>query len=167
MNDIYFMQEAIKEALKARELMEVPIGAVIVKDNKIVGRGYNKKETQKDATLHAEIIAIKDACKNLGGWRLPNCTMYVTLEPCAMCAGALVNARVDRLVIAIKDEKTGACGSVLNIAHNECLNHQIDIEIGVCEEECRAIIKEFFKDLRKIKGEKSYIKGEENSERNS
>ncbi len=157
MNDTYFMQEAIKEALKAREIMEVPIGAVIVKDNKIVGRGYNKKETQKDATLHAEIIAIKDACKNLGGWRLPNCTMYVTLEPCSMCTGALVNARVDRLIIAVKDEKTGACGTVLNIAQNECLNHQIEVEFGVCEEECRFILKEFFKDLRKLKSEKGEI----------
>jgi len=162
MNDIYFMQEAIKEALKAREIMEVPIGAVIVKDNKIVGRGYNKKETQKDATLHAEIIAIKDACKNLGGWRLPNCTMYVTLEPCAMCTGALVNARVDRLIIAVKDEKTGACGTVLNIAQNDCLNHQIEVEFGVCEEECRLILKEFFKDLRKIKSEKLSEIGEIN-----
>ncbi len=162
MNNTYFMQEAIKEALKAREIMEVPIGAVIVKDNKIVGRGYNKKETQKDATLHAEIIAIKDACKNLGGWRLPNCTMYVTLEPCAMCTGALVNARVDRLIIAVKDEKTGACGTVLNIAQNECLNHQIEVEFGVREEECRLILKEFFKDLRKIKGEKLSEIGESN-----
>jgi len=162
MNDTYFMQEAIKEALKAREIMEVPIGAVIVKDNKIVGRGYNKKETQKDATLHAEIIAIKDACKNFGGWRPPNCTMYVTLEPCAMCTGALVNARVDRLIIAVKDEKTGACGTVLNIAQNECLNHQIEVEFGVCEEECRLILKEFFKDLRKIKSEKLSEIGEGN-----
>lgn len=160
MNDIYFMQEAIKEALKARELMEVPIGAIIVKDNKIVGRGYNRKETLKDATLHAEIIAIKDACKNLGGWRLPNCTMYVTLEPCAMCAGALVNARVDRLVIATSDEKTGACGSVLNIAQNQFLNHQINIEYGVCEDECKFILKGFFKDLRKTKDKKSYVEGD-------
>ena len=151
MEDIFFMQEAIKEALKAKELMEVPIGAVIVQDNKIVGRGYNKKETQKDATLHAEIVAIKEACKNLGGWRLPNCTMYVTLEPCAMCAGALINARVDRLVIATKDEKTGACGTVMNIAINESLNHQINVEFGVCEEECTQMLKDFFKDLRKQK----------------
>lgn len=155
MNDTYFMKEAIKEAHKAKELMEVPIGAVIVKDNKIVGRGYNRKETDKDATLHAEIIAIKDACNNLGGWRLPNCTMYVTLEPCAMCAGALVNARVNRLVIATRDNKTGACGTVLNIAQNSFLNHQIDIEFGICEDECTFILKEFFKDLRKIKGEKN------------
>lgn len=153
MNDIYFMKEAIKEALKAKELMEIPIGAVIVRDNEIIARGHNKKETQKDATLHAEIIAIKEACKNLGGWRLPNCTMYVTLEPCAMCTGALVNARIDRAVIAVRDEKTGACGTVLNIAQNECLNHQIELEFGVCEEESRSILKEFFKDLRKMKND--------------
>lgn len=151
MNDIYFMKEAIKEAIKAKELMEIPIGAVIVRDNEIIARGHNKKETQKDATLHAEIIAIKEACKNLGGWRLPNCTMYVTLEPCAMCTGALVNARVDRVVIAVRDEKTGACGTVLNIAQSEYLNHQIELEFGLCEEESRSILKEFFKDLRKIK----------------
>ena len=164
MNDAYFMNEAIKEALKARELMEVPIGAIIVKDNQIVGRGYNKKETEKDATLHAEIIAIKDACKNLGGWRLPNCTMYVTLEPCAMCTGALVNARVDRLVIATRDEKTGACGTVLNIAQTSCLNHKIDVEFGVCEDECKYILKEFFRNLRKLKSEKRGLKGDKDIE---
>lgn len=151
MNDLYFMNEAIKEAMKARELMEIPIGAVIVKDNEIIGRGYNKKETGNDATFHAEVIAIREACQNIGAWRLLNCTMYVTLEPCAMCAGALVNARIDRVVIATKDEKTGACGTVLNIAQNESLNHQIELEFGVCEEECRNILQEFFKDLRKIK----------------
>lgn len=151
MNDIYFMNEAIKEAMKARELMEIPIGAVIVKDNEIIGRGYNKKETGNDATLHAEVIAIREACQNVGAWRLLNCSMYVTLEPCAMCAGALVNARIERLVIATKDEKTGACGTVLNIAQNKSLNHQIELEFGVCEEECRNILQDFFKDLRRIK----------------
>jgi len=164
MDDIYFMQEAINEAKKARELMEVPIGAVIVKDNKIIGRGYNKKETQRDATLHAEIIAIKEACSNLGGWRLPNCTMYVTLEPCAMCAGALINARVDRLVIATKDEKTGACGTVMNIADNESLNHQIDVQFGVCEEDCKLMLKEFFKDLRALKCKSNLVEGEKSEQ---
>ncbi len=151
MNDIYFMNEAIKEAMKARELMEIPIGAVIVKDNEIIGRGYNKKETGNDATSHAEIIAIREACKNIGAWRLLDCTMYVTLEPCAMCAGALVNARIDRVVIATKDEKTGACGTVLNIAQNKSLNHQIELEFGVCEDESKDIIQEFFRDLRDFK----------------
>lgn len=151
MNDVYFMNEAIKEALKAKELMEIPIGAVIVKDNVIIGRGHNKKETDKDATLHAEIIAIKEACENLESWRLLDCSIYVTLEPCAMCAGALVNARISRAVISVRDEKTGACGTVLNIAQNESLNHQIELEFGLCEEESRNILQEFFRDLRKIK----------------
>lgn len=149
--DKKFMQEAINEALKAYELREIPIGAVIVRNGEIVGRGYNLKETLKDATLHAEISAIKDACKNLGGWRLPGCTMYVTLEPCAMCAGALVNARVERLVIGTKDYKTGACGSVLNIVQMENLNHQIEVEFGVLENECTNMLKQFFVELRKFK----------------
>jgi len=149
--DKKFMQEAINEALKAYGLREIPIGAVIVRNGEIVGRGYNLKETLKDATLHAEISAIRDACKNLGGWRLPGCTMYVTLEPCAMCAGALVNARVERLVIGTKDYKTGACGSVLNIVQMENLNHQIEVEFGVLENECTNMLKEFFVELRKFK----------------
>lgn len=146
--DELFMREALKEAYKAYEINEVPVGAVIVRNGQIVGRGYNQKETLKDATLHAEISAIKDACGNLGGWRLPGCTMYVTLEPCPMCAGALVNARVDSLVIGVRDLKTGACGSVLNIAQTEKLNHQIDVRFGVLEEDCSDILKAFFKELR-------------------
>lgn len=146
--DELFMEEALKEAYKAYEINEVPIGAVIVRNGEIVGRGYNQKETLKDATLHAEISAIKDACNNLGGWRLPGCTMYVTLEPCSMCAGALVNARVERLVIGAKDLKTGACGSVLNIVQMENLNHQIDVQFGVLEEDCIHILKKFFAELR-------------------
>ncbi len=149
--DNYFMKEAICEAVKAYELREIPIGAVIVKNGEIVGRGYNQKETLKDATLHAEIIAIKDACKNLGGWRLPGCTMYVTLEPCAMCAGALVNARVERLVIGARDYKTGACGSILNIVQMQNLNHQITVDFGILEDECSNIVKRFFLELRKNK----------------
>jgi len=149
--DNYFMKEAICEAFKAYELKEIPIGAVIVKNDKIVGRGYNLKETLKDATLHAEILAIKDACKNLGGWRLPGCTMYVTIEPCSMCAGALINARVERLVIGAKDYKTGACGSVLNIVQMENLNHQINVDFGVLENECSDMLKKFFTELRKVK----------------
>lgn len=149
--DELFMKEALNEAYKAYEINEVPIGAVIVRNGEIVGRGYNQKETLKDATLHAEISAIKDACKNLGGWRLPGCTMYVTLEPCAMCAGALVNARIENLVVGTRDLKTGACGSVLNIVQMEKLNHQIDVRFGMLEEECTAIIKDFFSELRKQK----------------
>lgn len=149
--DELFMKEALKEAYKAYEINEVPIGAVIVRNGEIVGRGYNQKETQKDATLHAEISAIKDACNNLGGWRLPDCTMYVTLEPCSMCAGALVNARIERLVIGAIDLKTGACGSVLNIVQMEKLNHQIDVQFGVLEEDCSQILKTFFAELRNSK----------------
>lgn len=149
--DEKFMKEALNEANKAYKLMEVPIGAVIVRDGEIVGRGYNQKETLKDATLHAEITAIKDACKNLGGWRLSGCTMYVTLEPCPMCAGALVNARIERIVIGIKDYKSGACGSVLNLVKMENLNHQINVSFGILEEECTLLLKDFFKELRKYK----------------
>lgn len=149
--DEFFMKEALKEAYKAYELNEVPIGAVIVRNGEIVGRGYNQKETLKDATLHAEISAIKDACKNLGGWRLPGCTMYVTLEPCAMCAGALINARIERLVIGTADLKTGACGSVLNIVQLDKLNHKIDVQFEVLQEECSNILKTFFIELRNLK----------------
>ncbi|MGB4439276.1 MAG: tRNA adenosine(34) deaminase TadA [Sedimentibacter sp.] len=149
--DEIFMMEALKEAKKAYEIKEVPIGAVIVRNGEVVGKGFNQKETSKDATLHAEISAIKDACKNLGGWRLPGCTMYVTLEPCPMCAGALVNARIERLVIGTRDLKTGACGSVINIVQMEKLNHQIDVQYGILEEECSDIVKEFFAELRKYK----------------
>ncbi len=149
--DEIFMMEALKEAYKAYEIKEVPIGAVIVRNGEVVGKGFNQKETLKDATLHAEISAIKDACKNLGGWRLPGCTMYVTLEPCAMCAGALVNARIERLVIGTRDLKTGACGSIMNIVQMEKLNHQIDVEFGVLEEECSNVLKDFFAELRKYR----------------
>lgn len=149
--DEYFMNEALKEAYKAYEINEVPIGAVIVKDNKIIGRGYNQKETLKDATLHAEISAIKEACKNLGGWRLPKCTMYVTLEPCSMCAGALVNARIERLVIGTKDYKTGACGTVINIVQTEEFNHQVEVKFDILQEDCANILKDFFIELRNKK----------------
>jgi len=147
--DNYFMKEAICEAVKAYRLKEIPIGAIVVKNDKIVGRGHNLKETLKDATLHAEILAIKDACKNLGGWRLSGCTMYVTIEPCAMCAGALVNARIERLVIGAKDYKTGACGSILNIVQMEKLNHEITVDFGILENECSNLLKDFFTELRK------------------
>lgn len=146
--DELFMKEALKEAQKAYEINEVPIGAIIVRNGEIVGRGYNQKETMKDATLHAEISSIKDACVNLRGWRLPGCTMYVTLEPCPMCAGALVNSRIERLVIGARDLKTGACGSVLNIVQMEKLNHQINVQFGVLEEDCSNILKTFFAELR-------------------
>ena len=147
--DEVFMKEALKEAYKAYEINEVPIGAVIVRKGEIVGRGFNQKETLKDATLHSEITAIKDACKNLGGWRLPGCTMYVTLEPCPMCAGAIVNSRIEMLVIGARDLKTGACGSVLDITNNKKLNHQPEVKFGVLEKECTGILQDFFIKLRK------------------
>ena len=149
--DGVYMKEALKEAYKAYEKNEVPIGAVIVHKGQIIGRGFNQKETLKDATLHSEITAIKDACKYLGGWRLAGCTMYVTLEPCPMCAGAIVNSRIERLVIGARDLKTGACGSVLDITNHEKLNHQPELMFGVLEEECSNILKEFFSKLRKNK----------------
>ncbi|MBV1756970.1 MAG: tRNA adenosine(34) deaminase TadA [Dethiosulfatibacter sp.] len=147
MND-YFMMEALKEAQKAYDMEEIPIGAVIVKDGKIIGRGFNQKEESCDATAHAEMIAIREANVKLQAWRLTGCTMYVTLEPCAMCAGALVNARIDKLVIGASDLKTGACGSVFNIAQDKRLNHQIELQIGVLEEDCSSILKSFFEKLR-------------------
>ncbi|MGN1299860.1 MAG: tRNA adenosine(34) deaminase TadA, partial [Clostridia bacterium] len=127
---------------------EIPVGAVIVKDGKIIGRGHNLKETKNDTTNHAEIIAIKKASKKLKSWRLTGCTMYVTLEPCTMCAGALIQARLDKVVIGTMDEKTGACGSVLNVVEDYKFNHRVEIEKGVMEKECKSIIQEFFKKLR-------------------
>lgn len=146
-----FMSEALKEANKAKTLGEVPIGAVIVKDGIIVGRGYNLTETAKDPTAHAEMQAIRQAAKNLGGWRLLGCEMYVTAEPCAMCAGAIVWARIDTVHIGTMDPKAGACGSVFNILQEEKLNHKVNIQTGLMQEECSKILKEFFRDLRKTK----------------
>lgn len=151
MDKEFFMIKAIEQARIAKELLEVPIGAVIVKDGKIVGRGYNNKETNKNAILHAEINAIEDACRNLGGWRLIDCSMFVTLEPCPMCAGAIVNSRINKVYIGCKDYKSGACGTVMNIANNINLNHRCDIEFNILEKECSSLISSFFKDLRSNK----------------
>lgn len=146
--DEYFMKIAIDEAYKAYSIDEVPVGAIIVNNQKIIARGYNMRETLKDPTAHAEIIAIKKASEYLGGWRLIDCTMYVTIEPCAMCAGAIVNSRIGRIVIGARDPKMGACGSVVNIAQNASFNHRADISWGVMEKECSQIMKDFFKKLR-------------------
>ena len=148
-----FMKEALKEAQKAYEKLEVPVGAVIVKDGKIIARGHNLKETKKDTTRHAEIIAIEKASKKLGAWRLLDCEMYVTLEPCSMCAGAMINSRIKKLYIGAIDEKTGAVGSVLNLFEDYKFNHNIEVEKGILKEDCEKILKDFFKDLRKIKNE--------------
>lgn len=142
-----FMREAINEARAAAEKGEVPVGAVIVRDGRIVGRGRNARETGKNALAHAEIAAIDEACRTLGGWRLPECTLYVTLEPCPMCAGAIVNARLPRVVCAVKDSKAGAFGSVLNL-NAYPLNHRVDISYGVCAEEASSLLSDFFRGLR-------------------
>jgi len=148
-----FMQEALKEAEKALSIGEVPVGAVIEKDGVIIGRGYNRTETAKDPTMHAEMIAIREAAKNLGGWRLIGCQMYVTTEPCSMCAGATVLARIKKVYIGTPDRKTGACGSLMNILQDERLNHYVEIETGILQQECEKIMKSFFQKLRKKKSE--------------
>jgi len=146
-----YMQEALREAQLAFDKGEIPVGAVIVKDGRIVGRGHNTTESDKDPTCHAEISAIRDASRNLGGWRLFGCHMYVTTEPCAMCAGAIVLARIDKLIIGTMDPKAGACGSLRNIVCDERLNHQVELTVGVMQEECSDILKRFFRQLRKNK----------------
>ena len=146
--DVCFMQQALKCAQSAYKKDEVPIGAVIVKDNKIIAKGYNKSITLKDSTAHAEVIAIRKACKKLNNYRLNDCSIYVTIEPCPMCMGALVHARIKNLYFGAKDIKAGACGSVLDISKFK-LNHKINVYNGLLEQECAKIIKEFFKSKRK------------------
>lgn len=149
--DLFFMQQALKEAEKAMSLKEVPIGAVVVKNGEIIGRGHNLRETSKDPTAHAELLAIQQASQTLGGWRLHGCDLYVTVEPCPMCAGAILLARIDRLIIGAMDPKAGAAGSLLNIPEDERFNHQTQVIRGVLEEECASLMKEFFRELRKSK----------------
>lgn len=143
------MLEALKEAEKALSFGEVPIGAVIEKDGVIIGRGHNMTETDKDPTAHAEMMAIREAANTLGGWRLLGCRMYVTTEPCSMCAGAIVLARIQKVFIGTMDPKTGACGSLTNILQDERLNHYVQIETGIMQQQCEIIMKSFFKKLRK------------------
>ena len=143
-----FMEEALELARRAAEAGEVPVGAVIVKDGEIIGRGFNSTETDKDPTCHAEIKAIRQASQALGGWRLSGCSMYVTLEPCSMCAGAIVLARLDALYIGALDPKSGACVSLSQITTDSRLNHQVELHTGVLQEECSALIKDFFRKLR-------------------
>ena len=147
------MKEALKEAKKAYKKLEVPVGAVIVKNGEIIGRGYNLKETKNDTTKHAEIIAIQNASKKLNAWRLEECEMYVTLEPCTMCAGAIINSRIKKVYIGTNDPKAGACGSVLNLFTDYKFNHKVEYEENVMKEECEKILKDFFKELRKAKKE--------------
>lgn len=149
--DEKYMEEALKQAKKAYEKEEVPVGAVIVKDGKIIARAHNIKEIKQDTTKHAEIIAIQKASKKLNTWRLSGCTMYVTLEPCVMCAGAIIQSRLDKVVVGTMDEKTGACGSVLNIIEDYKFNHIVELKKGVMENECKDILQKFFKELRNKK----------------
>ena len=151
--DAGFMREAIRQAKKAAKLTEVPIGCVLVKDGKIVARGYNRRNTDKTTLAHAEIAVIKKASKLFGDWRLEECTLYVTLEPCPMCAGAIVQARIPRVVAGCMNPKAGCAGSVLNILNTPGLNHKVQFENGVLEEECTELLQVFFKELRR-KGKK-------------
>ena len=143
------MSEALKEARKAFELDEVPIGAVIVHNNEIIARGYNRRNTDKNPLMHAEIIAINEAAKVIGDWRIEDCTIYVTVEPCPMCSGAIVQARIPNVVYGAPNPKAGCGGSVINLLQMEKLNHRCSVKSGVLEDECRAIMKEFFSRFRK------------------
>lgn len=146
-----YMRAAIREARKAYALQEVPIGCVIVYEDKIIARGYNRRNTDRNTIAHAEMSAIKKASKKLGDWRLEGCTMYVTLEPCQMCAGAIVQARMDEVVIGSMNPKAGCAGSVLNLLEVPAFNHQVKITKGVLEEDCTAMLSTFFKELREHK----------------
>ena len=148
-----FMKEALKQAKLAYNKLEVPVGAIIVKDGQVIAKAYNTKETKRDTTKHAEILAIQKASKKLGSWRLNDCEMYVTLEPCTMCAGALIQARISKVYIGTMDVKTGACGSVLNVLEDYKFNHKVEVETGIMKEECEKILQDFFKELRKVKKE--------------
>lgn len=148
-NKEYFMKEALKEAKKAYKKKEVPVGVVIVKDDKIIARAYNQKEMKNSPIKHAEIIAIEKACKNLNNWRLNDCEMYVTLEPCPMCAGAIINSRIKKVYIGAIQEKTGACGSKVDLIEEYKSETKIDVEFGILKDKCLKLVQEFFKELRK------------------
>lgn len=143
-----FMREALRQARKAYKLGEVPIGCVIVYRDKIIGRGYNKRNTKKTTLAHAELIAIEKASNAMGDWRLEDCVMYVTLEPCQMCSGAIVQARIKKVVVGTMNPKAGCAGSILNLLQMKEFNHQVELETGVLEKECTDILQAFFQDLR-------------------
>lgn len=151
MNNEKYMKIALKEAQKAYNELEIPVGAIIVKDGEIIAKAHNEKEKKHDTTRHAEILAIQKASKKLSTWRLCDCDMYVTLEPCSMCAGALIQARIRKVYIGTMDAKTGSCGSVLNLLKDYKFNHNVDFEYGICKDECEKMIKDFFKELREQK----------------
>ena len=147
--DEKFMKEAIRQAKKAALAGDVPIGCVIVKEDKIIARGYNKRNAKKTTLAHAELLAIEKASKKLGDWRLEECTMYITLEPCQMCAGAIVQARIPKVIVGAMNQKAGCAGSVLNLFQIPAFNHQVEFEHGVLEEEFSAMLSDFFRELRK------------------
>lgn len=149
--DERYMKEAIKQAKKAYAIGEVPIGCVIVYEDKIIGRGYNRRTIDKNTIAHAEMIAIKKASKKMNDWRLEDCTMYVTLEPCQMCSGAIVQSRMKRVVVGCMNPKAGCAGSILNLLQMPQFNHQVELDIGILEEECSGLMKQFFKELREKK----------------
>lgn len=151
MNDEKWMKEAIKQAKKAAQKDEVPIGCVIVKDDQIIARAYNKREMKQCSTAHAEILAIEKACKKLGSWRLEDCDLYVTLEPCPMCSGAIIQSRIRNVIFGAYDPKGGCMGSNMNINDVRGFNHYPDIEGGILQDECSRLLKEFFKAKRKKK----------------
>ena len=153
--DEKYMKQAIKQAKKAYALDEVPIGCVIVADGKIIARGYNRRNTDKNPLAHAELSAIRKASKKTGDWRLEECTMYVTLEPCQMCAGAIVQARIPRVVIGAMNPKAGCAGSIINLLQMQQFNHQVQTDIGVLGEDCSKMLSEFFRELRKKRKEQA------------
>ncbi len=153
--DEKYMKEALKQADKAYRLGEVPIGCVIVYQDKIIGRGYNKRKTKKTTLAHAELVAIEKASRAMGDWRLEDCTMYITLEPCQMCSGAIVQARIKRVVVGTMNPKAGCAGSILNLLQMEEFNHQVELTTGILEKECQEILQRFFQELRvRIKEER-------------
>ena len=149
--DEKYMRAALKQAEKAYNLGETPIGCVIVHEDKIIARGYNRRNTDKNPLAHAEVAAIKKASKKLGDWRLEECTLYVTLEPCQMCAGAIVQARIKKVYIGCMNPKAGCAGSIMNLFNVDDFNHQVESENGILEEECSMLLKEFFRNLRNKK----------------
>ncbi|WP_100400951.1 tRNA adenosine(34) deaminase TadA [Bacillus sp. FJAT-44742] len=159
-HDQRFMKEAINEALRAEGKGEVPIGAVIVFKGEIIARGHNERETRQRSDAHAEMIAIEKACEYMGSWRLEDCTLYVTLEPCPMCAGALVQARVPRVVFGAVDPKAGCAGTLMNLLDDSRFNHRAEVRAGILEEECGMLLTSFFQELRKKKKEKKRQKSD-------
>lgn len=151
LSDEKFMREAIRQAKKAYALKEVPIGCVIVREDKIIARGYNRRNTDKNTLAHAELTAIRKASRKCGDWRLEDCTMYVTLEPCQMCAGAIVQSRMKKVVIGTMNPKAGCAGSVLNLLQMQAFNHQVELEKGVLGQECSDMLSSFFRELRNLK----------------